>query len=551
MYRKEIISYIVSIFLIFLACVLHYLDYYEIVKFPVNTIVFFLYSFVIFMWMHNMQSRVLRKTVVRRFKTIGVILICYLAVRTIKYEILIENEFAVSNIRYLYYIFPITLIHLVFLTSLFVGKSEREDISKYWNLLCIPTFILLAFILTNHLHGLAFSLDENARGFNKYGPFFYIGLFYIGILSLATLVYTMIPSFVNKQITQVIIPVSILLLWGLYTFLYMIDSEVFEYFKIIFKSAEFNILIVVLFIESLVFKRLLPSNRGYESFLKMSSLSIGIIDSNGKVIFSPKNYPDIDKNLIEKAIDNPIVLYENTLLESAKIKGGTSFWFVDLRDFNDLKQKLLDLNDDMLSENELLKANNKLRKNMAEVEEQREIREYIHLKLKPQFDKLKSILMNLPKDDEYFEKTLKYACILDVYIKRYSNLFLLTKNKNNLNLAELKLAFNESMDYLKLSDIDTKLEWDVNGDFDSTICLELYEIFQKILEFYFSYLHSISVSLSEKENKIQLKISMIPTSDFPEKFDLENFQNDSRLLITKDMNHKEIKWTISFERSAL
>lgn len=41
MYRKEIISYIVSIFLIFLACVLHYLDYYEIVKFPVNTIVFF------------------------------------------------------------------------------------------------------------------------------------------------------------------------------------------------------------------------------------------------------------------------------------------------------------------------------------------------------------------------------------------------------------------------------------------------------------------------------------------------------------------------------
>lgn len=91
MYRKEIISYIVSIFLIFLACVLHYLDYYEIVKFPVNTIVFFLYSFVIFMWMHNMQSRVLRKTVVRRFKTIGVILICYLAVRTIKYEILIEN----------------------------------------------------------------------------------------------------------------------------------------------------------------------------------------------------------------------------------------------------------------------------------------------------------------------------------------------------------------------------------------------------------------------------------------------------------------------------
>lgn len=429
MYRKEIISYVLSIFLIFIACFLHFLDYYEIVGFPVNTIVFCLYSFVIILWMHNMQNRVLRKSVVLRFKTISVILICYLAIRTIKYEVLTENEFAFRYIRYLYYVFPITLIHLVFLTSLLVGKSEREDISKYWNLLWIPTFIFLALILTNHLHGLAFSLDENARGLSIYGPFFYIGLFYIVTLSTLTLVFTMISSLINKQITQIILPISIIVLWGLYTYFYMIEFKFFEFFKIIFKSAEFNILMVVLFIESLVFERLLPSNRGYESFLKMSSLSIGIIDSNGKIIFSPKNYPDIDKNLIEKAVDNPIVLDKNTLLESAKIKGGTSFWFVDLRDFNDLKQKLLDLNDDMLSENELLKANNKLKKNMAEVEEQREIREYIHLKLKPEFDKLKSILMNLPKDEKYFEKTLKYACILDVYIKRYSNLFLLTKIK--------------------------------------------------------------------------------------------------------------------------
>lgn len=551
MYRKEIINYLLSIFLIFLACALHYLDMYKIIGFPVNTMVFFMYTFVIFMRMYNMENRVLRKSVVKRFKIIGIISICYLAIRTIKYEILIENKFAVRYIRYLYYIFPIILIHLVFLTSLFVGKSERENISKYWKLLSIPTSILLTFIVSNPLHGLAFSLDENARGLSKYGPIFYIGLFYIGTLSLATIVFTLIPSFVNRQISQVILPTSIIIIWGLYTFLYMIDSKVFEYFKIIFKSAEFNILMVILFIESLVFKGLLSSNRGYESFLKMSSLDIGIMDLNGKIIFSPKNYPNINKNLIEMATENPISLDENTLLESSSIKGGKSFWFVDLKDFNALKQKLMNLNEDMLSENELLKANNKLRKNMAEIEEQREIGEHINLKLKSQFDKLKSILMNLPKDDKYFEKTLKYACILDVYIKRYSNLFLLTKNKSTLNLSELKLAFNESLDYLKLSDINTKLEWKVYGNFDSSTCLELYEIFQKILEFYFSYLSAINISLEKMRNKIQLKINLVTDKDFPTNFNLEKLNKESRLSIAKELKGKEINWIISFERRSL
>ncbi|WP_246060415.1 hypothetical protein [Peptoniphilus catoniae] len=82
-----------------------------------------------------MKNRVLRASVVKRFQIIGVLLISYLAVRTLKYEILIENASAVRYIRYFYYVFPILLIQLVFLTSLFVGKSERENVSKFWKLL--------------------------------------------------------------------------------------------------------------------------------------------------------------------------------------------------------------------------------------------------------------------------------------------------------------------------------------------------------------------------------------------------------------------------------
>lgn len=548
MYRKEILSYIVSIFLVLAACIFHALDFYNLVNFPVHTMVLVLYTVVIFLWMHNMINRVLRHSVVTRFRLIGILLICYLTVRTVKYEIFINNEDAVRIIRNFYFVFPLILTQLVFLTSLHVGKSERENINKYWNLLWIPTCVTALLILTNDYHELVFSVDPNARGLNMYGPVFYFVIIYIGLLALCTLVFTMMPSFKNRHLASVNLPIFILFIWGFYTFLFMIGWEPFEYIKIIFKSAEFNILMVLLFIESLVFMRLLPSNRGYESFLQLSSLNIGIVDSNKEMIFRPKKYSDIDLALVDKAILNPIFIDEDTLLESANITGGTSFWFVDFTDFNNLKRKLLSMSEDMLNENELLKANNALEKSMVKVEEAREIREHIHMKLKPQFDQLKYILMNLPEDEDSFEVKLKHACFLDVYIKRYSNLFLITKNKKILDLAELRLAFSESLDYLKLSDVNTSLDWDLKGRFDAKYCLDLYEIFQYALEFYMPGIDILQVSLYRKDRipTLSIKITGVEPKSFLSKY--KDTYADRGVLIDEDLTEDEINLCIYLGR---
>ncbi|KGF08846.1 hypothetical protein HMPREF1633_13030 [Tissierellia bacterium S5-A11] len=548
MYRKEIISYIVSIFLVLAACLLHALDFYNLVNFPVHTMVLVLYTVVIFLWMHNMISRVLRHSIVTKFKLIGILLICYLTVRTVKYEIFINNEDAVRVIRNFYFVFPLILTQLVFLTSLHVGKSERESISKYWNLLWIPTCLSALLSLTNDYHELVFSLDPKVRGLHMYGPVFYFVIIYIGVLALLTITFTMLYSTKTSHMSSVNLPIFILLIWGLYTFLFMIGWEPFEYFKIIFKSAEFNILMVLLFIESLVFMRLLPSNRGYESFLQLSSLNIGIVDLNKEMIFRPKEYKDIDLALLDKALKSPIFIDEDTLLESANITGGTSFWFVDFTDFNNLKRKLLSMSEDMLNENELLKANNALEKNMIKVEEAREIREHIHMKLKPQFDQLKYILMNLPEDENLFEVKLKHACFLDAYIKRYSNLFLITKNEKTLDLAELRLAFSESLDYLKLSDVHTSLDWNLSGRFDAKYCIDLYEIFQYALEFYMPGIDILQVSLDRKDRlpSLSIRITGVEPKSFLSKY--KDTYADRKILIDEDLAEDEINLCIYLGR---
>lgn len=539
MYRKEIISYVLSICLVFLACLLHALDFYHLLSFPVHTLVFILYSFVIFLWIRNMTNRVLRSSVVTRFKLIGFLLISYLLVRTIKYEIFINNHEAVRFIRYLYFVFPLVLTQLIFITSLHVGKSERENISKYRNLLWLPTLLFSILTISNNYHGLVFSLDPSLNGLSQYGPVFYLVLIYIGLLSLATIGLTLVYSFKNRYLTSVKLPIFIILVWGVYTFLYMLGLEAFEHFKIIFKSAEFNILMVILFIESLVFKRLLPSNRGYESFLHLSSLNIGIMDSDGKLIFRPKDHQDTNPSLIFQALDQPILIDKNTLLESYKINGGISFYFLDLSDFNKLKEKLLNLNDEILSENEILKANNSLKKNMIKVEEQREIRDYINKKLKLQFDQLKEILLKLPDDEYLFEKSLKHACFISVYIKRYSNLFLLTKNKNTLDLGELRLAFAESLDYLKLSNVISSIDWHISGSYNSNFCLTIYEIFQNTLEFYMPKVDAIHLNLRSVNERPCLRMKIIGPN--PKSF-VNNFKDTyvNEGVLIKEVRKKDL-----------
>lgn len=505
MYRKEILSYITSTFFVLLAMSLHLLEFFGVITFSVNAIVFFLYTAMILLWDRIMESRILRTQSKKYFKMIAFLMIGYLGARTLKYEILYDNLVAIKYARYIYYLFSLNIIHLVFFISLMVNKSERETISKWWHLLWIPTETFVLLVLTNDFHSLAFSTDV-PLGVEAYKPLFYIIVLYAAILTIASLVSALRASRSMRSPWPVMLPILPMLLWILYTFSYVINRDFFVYIKTAIASAEFNILIIILFIESLVFTRSIPSNRGYDKFLRLSSLNIGIMNMDGDVVFAPKEGPSVTPEMIRASVGKATKMDENTYLESAKIKGGESFWFIDLKELNSLKKQLYALNESLMSENELLSADKKLKEKMAKLEEQNEIRSYIASRLSDKFNFLKIIMDNLPEDEEAFERTLKRACITSVYIKRYSNLFLLSKKDKNIAMAELGLAFTESLNYLSLSGVVTKINWQSEGTLDIDTALAVYEVFQRILEVNYHALKAVDVNLVN-DDEVVIKIS--------------------------------------------
>lgn len=505
MYRKEILSYITSTFFVLLAMSLHLLEFFGVINFSVNAIVFFLYTIVILLWERIMASRILRTQSKKYFKMIASLMIGYLAIRTLKYEILFDNMLAIKYIRYIYYFFSLNIIHLVFFISLMVNKSERERISSWWHLLWIPTETFVFLVLTNDLHGLAFSNDV-PLGVEAYKPLFYIIVLYAAILTIASLVSALRASRSMRSPWPVLLPISLMVLWILYTFSYVINRDFFVYIKTAIASAEFNILIIILFVEALVFTRSIPSNRGYDKFLRLSSLNIGIMDMDGNVVFAPTKMPPVTAEMIHASLGKATKLDKDTLLESARISGGESFWFIDLKELNSLKKRLYALNESLMSENELLSADKKLKEKMAKLEEQNEIRSYIDSSLSDKFNFLKIVMNNLPEDEESFEAVLKRACITSAYIKRYSNLFLLSKKDKNIAMAELGLAFTESLNYLSLSGVASKINWQSEGALDIDTALAIYEVFQRILEVNYHALKAVDVNLVN-DDEVEIKIS--------------------------------------------
>ena len=505
MYRKEILSYITSTFFVLLAMSLHLLEFFGVITFSVNAIVFFLYTAMILLWDRIMESRILRTQSKKYFRMVTFLMIGYLAVRTLKYEILYDNSVAIKYARYIYYLFSLNIIHLVFFISLMVAKSEHEPISNWWHLLWIPTESFVFLVLTNDFHGLAFSTDV-PLGVEAYKPLFYIIVLYAAILTIASLVSALLASREMHSQWSVILPMLPMLLWILYTFSYVINKDFFVYIKTAIASAEFNVLIIILFIEALVFTRLIPSNRGYNKFLSLSSLNIGIMNMDGDVVFAPKEGPSVTPRMIRASVGKATKMDENTYLESAKINGGESFWFIDLKELNSLKKQLYALNESLMSENELLSADKKLKEKMAKLEEQNEIRSYIASRLSDKFNFLKIIMDNLPEDEVAFEATLKRACITSVYIKRYSNLFLLSKKDKNIAMAELGLAFTESLNYLSLSGTVTKINWQSEASLDIDTALAVYEVFQRILEVNYHALKAVDVNLVN-DDEVVIKIS--------------------------------------------
>lgn len=456
----------------------------ENVSLNYNAIIFVLFTAAAFIWMCQLQRRLIQAERRRKLMATAILIIFWMAIRTIKYELVPDGHDLVRYIWYLYYVPQTFGVLLAFLSVLQIGKPYDRPMDKRWNLLYIPAVFIVAIILTNDFHRLAFRFSGNRQEWADHythGPFYYIAMLWAAVFLIASLVITFMRCRVAGSRKKIWIPmvpvVAAVLIFA--NFLIKPNQGIIH----IYRVPEICIIIYAAFMESLILAHLIPSNDSYGELWNASSIGAGIMDDNGVICYrSEKSLPVTYEQMIQALSGEVLLNNHNISLQSHAIQAGYGYWTRDISGINRLNKELAELGDVLAQENSMLEAENKIKEKRIRIEEQNKLYDDLARSVKKQIEQLNEILGSLPEEEAEFEKTMKYACILNVYVKRHSNLLLLCHQGKYIHSDELRRALTESLEYVQFYGIKTYGSYRGEGTLPGETVLLAYELFERALE---------------------------------------------------------------------
>lgn len=510
--RKTIVTNVICLLIIVISGVIHVTSGNGRFHFAKNNIIFILYAIAVLTWLWQIRRRILQKYVYKYITYIAVLMIFWMGARNLRY---VYIPFSHPLSRYMWYFYYFSMLFMalfVFFSVLFIGKKEEENIDRRWKLLYIPTILFFLLIITNDYYELAFKFHNGLEGWSTiymdYGIAYFATMTYFVSLIIASVIIMFIRCSIYEKRKYIWVPILPLLVGGLFCIAVVTRINFLSNLLIAFKVSEVGCIVFGIFLESLILTHLIPSNDGYENFWNMLSLRAGIMDYDGKEHFKSLKGVSINKEDVYGEKDNNILLDDETILQSFPINGGRSYWLKDISQINKLNEELKELGDIISEENEMLKFENQIKEESVRIKQKSDLYHEIAKKLKPQLDKLSRIFKNLPQEEIEFIEKMKRACVLNAYIKRYTNLLLLSEDMEYIDFYELKLAFDESVEYLELSGIETYLNWSAEGEISTEKAILIYEIFEQILENSFLTTKAILIDCTVFEKKFVLSMQI-------------------------------------------
>lgn len=476
-----------------------------------NSLICVLFSVALLIWIWQLRKRLLQSSVRKSLIAAAIMMIFWIVIRTIKYDFLLSGHFTTRYAWYLYYIPMVFIALFMFLAALHIGRNYNRSISRWWNLLFVPAFILVIGILTNDLHQMAFRFHDGILAWNEddiiRGPFYYGVMLWMTVLFLAILGIVFVRCAVPGKRNKIWVPMVPLAIGIIYTLFIVFNQDNIVTFM--FKVPEVGCFIFAAFMESLILVHLFPSNDSYGDFCNASSIGAGIMDGEGVIHYKSEHSLPVGLEQVQKAQTEAVLLQDgNVSLKSHVIHGGFGYWTRNIAEINELNWKLADMGDVLAEENAMLDAENRIAENRVILEQHNKLYDSIAKCINPQLEKISQILDTLPQEEKAFEHRMKYACVLNAYVKRYSNFLLLSHQNKNIDSAELYLAILESLEYLRMYGVKAHIEY-VGGDiFPSEKILIAYELFETALEMEISGMDAVLVNLNVSGDGIELHIEV-------------------------------------------
>lgn len=464
-----------------------------------------IFSGLIIGWGVSVAYRIVQKNIRICLVISAALMLLWMALRAIKYNSPADINTYGRYLWYSYYIAMVFLPLMMFFAMLNIGKPENTNNRKY--LLIIPAAVLVLLVMTNDFHQLAFVFEPDFHNWNKqysYGPVYYVIVVWIFILVLSSIVLSINRCRISATRKKLWIPIVIILVAIIYT-LWNNLNHGYSGLRIYNVPEVFCFASIALW-ESLIQIGLVPSNTGYGDFFNASNLNTLIFDNEGNVKYRSKNATNVSKDVVLQN-GNSVVIDENIILKKHNIKGGKVVWTEDISAINRINRELSEVKEQISEYNVILKSEAELKKRRAAVTEQNKLYDSITEFIRPQLCDLENILKNIENNRGDISVNYAGACVVNVYIKRISNLLIMAKSRKMLNAFELENSIRELAEYISVYGILCSFFSNVSGEISAEKTIALFKFIGIFIRHIMNCTDALLFNLKVNERFIDLKIN--------------------------------------------
>lgn len=460
--------------------------------------------FLLVEWAIRIRTSVIHKTIRSNLLAIASLTIFWHVTKVVKWFFATDE----TTRRYLWYLFYVAIILLPLLSvwaALCVGRSYEYRIDRRVRMLIFPAFMLLGLVITNDRHQLVFRFradftntnDEYSRNIG-----YYIIVAWVAIFTIWSLITLYKRCRIPDSKKRILLPFVYVFLVVVYCVGYPFLMGTFVYRCLDLTT------VCCMFIYGIwntcAAVGLINTNTRYEELFELSKINALITDTDGNVIYASKDAPELDRETLLEARERAILLPGDNYIKSTSIRGGSVYWLEDVSEVNALLEKLREDRELLCGREELLKADIEVKEKRAKVEKKLELYTKLYDGIHQQFAAIDTAFAQI--NDMNASQLLKRICLLSAYIKRRSNLLLLSEHEATARVRELSLALKETLNYLSLFGVECNINASDEGVADIASLIDVYSRFEKDMEELAEHMSLLYLKLSQTPEELMLNI---------------------------------------------
>lgn len=495
-----------------------------------NKFITLLFAIFFTMWTIRLYYKLYDNKTRRYILFIGILIVFWMLIRIIRgVTIDINIERICWYLYYLPLIFIPTLFY-VYSNSLLSKMNKTRKIFIY-----LISSILLILVLTNDFHELVFKFNNGIYFHNDYNH--YVGYYLIFIWIFYLFGGGMIKLAINrlkiKKDLKVFLPLIVLLLGLIYTYLYILDVPYIRETNM----SIVNSVLICLGIELAFYLDLIPNNKKYIQKFFNSNLDMAIISLDGKTKYTTCSFKVIPNFILDDIKNNKVKqIYQkkNIVYDIKENKDSYVILRKDLTNIFKLKEEMLKQQKELLKQQESMKLEEKTKRELYEIKIRKDTINRVEKKLEEKRLEAKKILM---KDDIKREDLEKVKRII-IYSKKKSMLIISEMNNEIYNEESIKILLNELIVGMSSLNIEGLVVVKNKMNIKGRIMSYLYDIVYELIEN--SKNNAVMIYVFSDNNMVNLKAVIGTNKKIKDKLKLDSnikvkekvYDTDTELIFT-------------------